>query len=115
MGKLTQSYVHGASDLPLIGDTIGVHLDRMADLSPDRPALIARQQEIRWSYGEFRDRVEALAAGLLGLGLAARRPPGHLVAEQCRMGADAIRQRQGRAHPGEHQPGLSPARARLCR
>ena len=69
MGKLTQSYVHGASDLPLIGDTIGVHLDRMADLSPDRPALIARQQEIRWSYGEFRDRVEALAAGLLGLGL----------------------------------------------
>ncbi|MFI5018382.1 MAG: AMP-binding protein [Dongiales bacterium] len=69
MGKLTQSYVHGASDLALIGDTIGVHLDRMADLSPDRPALIARQQEIRWSYGEFRDRVEALAAGLLGLGL----------------------------------------------
>ena len=34
MGKLTQSYVHGASDLPLIGDTIGVHLDRMAALSP---------------------------------------------------------------------------------
>ena len=69
MGKLTQSYVHGASDLPLIGDTIGVHLDRMAALSPDRPALIARQQEIRWSYGEFRDRVEELAAGLIGLGL----------------------------------------------
>jgi len=69
MGRLTQSYVHGASDLPLIGDTIGVHLDRMASLSPDRPALIARQQQIRWSYGEFRDRVEALAAGLLGLGL----------------------------------------------
>ena len=69
MGKLTQSYVHGASDLPLIGDTIGVHLDRMAALSPDRPALIARQQDIRWSYGEFRDRVEELAAGLIGLGL----------------------------------------------
>jgi fatty-acyl-CoA synthase len=69
MGKLTQSYVHGASDLPLIGDTIGVHLDRMAALSPDRPALIARQQDIRWRYGEFRDRVDELAAGLLGLGL----------------------------------------------
>ena len=69
MGKLTQSYVHGASDLLLIGDTIGVHLDRMAALSPDGPALIARQQGIRWRYGEFRDRVDELAAGLLGLGL----------------------------------------------
>ncbi|HSY88422.1 MAG TPA: AMP-binding protein, partial [Verrucomicrobiae bacterium] len=69
MGKLTQSYVHGASDLALIGDTIGVHLDRMAALSPGRPALIARQQGIRWRYGEFRDRVDELAAGLLGLGL----------------------------------------------
>ena len=34
MGELTQSYVHGASSQPLIGDTIGVHLDRMAALSP---------------------------------------------------------------------------------
>ena len=67
MGKLTQSYVHGASDLPLIGDTIGVHLDRMAALSPDRPALIAPRQDVRWHYGEFRDRVDELAAGLLGL------------------------------------------------
>ena len=39
MEKLTQSYVHGTSDRPLIGDTIGVHLDRMARLSPERPAL----------------------------------------------------------------------------
>ncbi len=29
------------------------------------------------------------------------------------MGGDAIRHRQGRAHPGQHQPGLSPLRARL--
>ena len=28
MGKLTQSYVHGASAVPLIGDTIGVHFDQ---------------------------------------------------------------------------------------
>ena len=30
MAKLTQSYVHGASDVPLIGDTIGVHFDKVA-------------------------------------------------------------------------------------
>src|SRR5215470_11580971 len=69
MGKLSQSYVHGASHLPLIGETIGVHLDRMAALSPDRPALIVRQQGVRWSYGEFQRRVEDVAAGLIGLGL----------------------------------------------
>ncbi len=68
MGKLTQSYVHGASDLPLIGDTIGHHLDRMAGLSPDRPALIARQQKIRWTYSEFQSRVDAAAAGLIAMG-----------------------------------------------
>src|SRR5262249_6667667 len=64
-----QSYVHGASHLPLIGDTIGVYLDRMAALSPDRPALIVRQQGVHWSYGEFHRRVEDVAAGLVGLGL----------------------------------------------
>ena len=51
--------------MPLIGDTIGVHLDRMAALSPDRPALIGRHQDIRWTYGEFRERVDALAPGFL--------------------------------------------------
>ena len=64
-----QSYVHGASDTPLIGDTIGVHLDRMAALSPDRPALVVRHQDIRWTYAEFREKVDALAAGFLALGL----------------------------------------------
>ena len=68
MGKLTQSYVHGTSDRPLIGDTIGVHLDRMARLSPERPALIARAQKIRWTYGEFQSQVDATAAGLTAMG-----------------------------------------------
>jgi fatty-acyl-CoA synthase len=61
--------VHGASATPLIGETIGRHLDRMAALSPDRPALIVRHQGIRWSYAEFRQEVEALAAGFVALGL----------------------------------------------
>ena len=69
MSNLNQSYVHGASDTPLIGDTIGVHLDRMAALSPDRPALVVRHQNIRWTYAEFREKVDALAAGFLALGL----------------------------------------------
>jgi hypothetical protein len=59
MTRLTQSYVHGASLTPLIGDTIGVHLDRMAGLSPDRLALVVRHQKIRWTYGEFRHATNA--------------------------------------------------------
>jgi fatty-acyl-CoA synthase len=69
MARLTQSYVHGASLMPLIGDTIGVHLDRMAELSPDRLALVVRHQNIRWTYAEFRQKVDAVAAGFVALGL----------------------------------------------
>ncbi len=70
MPKLTQSYVHGASDKPLIGDTIGTHFDKAAARFRDRDALIVRQQQVRWTYGELKAKVDALAAGLLALGLA---------------------------------------------
>jgi fatty-acyl-CoA synthase len=68
-GHLAQSYVHGASDLPLIGRTIGAYLDSVAEAAPDRPALVVRPQGIRWTYDEFRARVDAMAAGLIALGL----------------------------------------------
>jgi fatty-acyl-CoA synthase len=70
MPPLTQSYVHGANTKPLIGDTIGVHFDKAAERWPDRPALIVRQQHVRWTYRELKERIDALAAGLLSLGLS---------------------------------------------
>ena len=69
MTALTQSYVHGASETPLLGETVGQLLDRVAAAGPDRPALIARHQHVRWSYAELRDRANDLAAGLIALGL----------------------------------------------
>jgi fatty-acyl-CoA synthase len=66
---LGQSYVHGASTVPLIGDTIGVHFDKAAARWRDSDALVVRHQKIRWSYGELKHRVDAFAAGLLSLGL----------------------------------------------
>ncbi|MGH7040485.1 MAG: AMP-binding protein [Stellaceae bacterium] len=63
------SYVHGASDRPLIGETIGVHFDRIAARFGERDALIVRHQNIRWSYRELKEVSEAFAAGLLALGL----------------------------------------------
>src|SRR5713101_2771200 len=63
------SYVHGASDRPFIGDTIGVHFDRIVERFGERDALIVRHQELRWSYRDLWQRVDAFAAGLIALGL----------------------------------------------
>src|SRR5258708_12450650 len=66
---LTQSYVQGASPVPLIGDTLGVHFDKAVERWPEREALVVRHQNIRWSYRDLQREVDALAAGLLALGL----------------------------------------------
>ncbi|HEY3911715.1 MAG TPA: AMP-binding protein [Stellaceae bacterium] len=63
------SYVHGASETPLIGETIGVYFDRAALRYGERDALIVRHQQLRWSWRELKQRVDAFAAGLVGLGL----------------------------------------------
>ena len=56
MTKLTQSYVHGVSMTPLIGETIGVHFDKAAARWGGRDALIVRQQNVRWTYRELQPK-----------------------------------------------------------
>lgn len=63
------SYVHGAHDVPLIGDTIGLFLKNIAARHGDNDALVVPHQDVRWTYREFDERVTRLAAGLLKLGL----------------------------------------------
>jgi fatty-acyl-CoA synthase len=70
MSKLTQSYAHGVSMTPLIGETIGVHFDKAAEQWGARDALIVRQQNVHLTYSELKARVDAFAAGLMALGLA---------------------------------------------
>jgi fatty-acyl-CoA synthase len=69
MERLTQSYVHGASSTPLIGETVGALLRRVTAEAPDRLALVTRHQDVRWSYTELLRRSEDLAIGLMALGL----------------------------------------------
>ena len=69
MAGLELSYVHGASDQPLIGKTIGQFFDDACAKWATRPALIVRHQSVRLSYGELRAAVDRLAAGLLTLDL----------------------------------------------
>ena len=69
MSDLASSYVNGTGDIPLIGETIGQNFAKTVALWGDRPALIVRQQGVRWTYAELGAQVDALAAGLLALGL----------------------------------------------
>jgi len=69
MESLTQSYVHGTSDLALLGKTISQQFDETAARHGERDALIVCHQDVRWTYAEMKREVDALAAGLLTLGL----------------------------------------------
>ncbi|HRP65833.1 MAG TPA: AMP-binding protein [Thauera sp.] len=65
----TQSYVHGASDKPLIGQTIGRFFDEACARHAEREALVVRHQNVRLTYAQLKSRVDALACGLMRLGL----------------------------------------------
>ena len=64
------SYTSGISDIPLLGLTIGDMFDQTVATYPDHPALIARIQQIRWTYHELHEQVERCARGLMSLGIA---------------------------------------------
>ena len=63
------SYAHGTSETPLLGETIGACLDRIAGQFGERDALISCHQRIRYTYGELHREVERVACGLLSLGV----------------------------------------------
>ncbi len=69
MAKLTQSYVHGVSETPLLGLTVGRLFDQTVARWPDNEALVVRHQEIHWTWSELSREVDALAAGLVALGM----------------------------------------------
>ncbi|MFE5772835.1 AMP-binding protein [Streptomyces sp. NPDC056485] len=64
------SYASGVFEVPLLGDTIGENLDRTVRRFPDRDALVDLAAGRRWTYAEFAADVDALALGLLDLGIA---------------------------------------------
>jgi len=63
------SLVRGVSQPALLEDTIGEALLRAARLWPDQEALVSVHQGIRWTYRQFAEEVDRLAAGLLALRL----------------------------------------------
>ncbi|PRG25130.1 AMP-binding protein [Burkholderia multivorans] len=63
------SYVRGATDVPLSEATIGRFLRDTAERFPERPAVVFREQQVRWTWCEFAAEIDVLAAGLAALGI----------------------------------------------
>ncbi|NLX48276.1 MAG: AMP-binding protein [Methanospirillum sp.] len=63
------SYATGTSEVPLIGKTIGEMFDEVAGRYPGADAVVSVHQGIRWTYRDLHEQVEALARGLMALGV----------------------------------------------
>ena len=99
------SYACGVADEPLIHETIGRCFDRIAAIYPDRPAVIFRHQDIRWTYAEFKAEVDAFAAGLIALGLE----PGDRVGVWAPNCAEWVIAQYATAKAGLIQVNINPA------
>lgn len=66
---ILDSYSSGISDIPLMGMTIGDMLDSIADTYPENEAIVSVEQDIRWTYAEFKERAEMLGRSLMAIGV----------------------------------------------
>ena len=112
MGQLTASYDAGTAAAPLVGDTIGVALQKMVVAQPDVEALVSRHQGVRLSYGELGTEVERVARPARRRHREGR-PGRHLVADLRRVDAAAVRVRPCRSDPRQREPGVPAERARV--
>jgi fatty-acyl-CoA synthase len=62
------SFVQGPTELPLLDLTIDQAFAETVRKHGESEVLVARQQDVRWTWTELDERVEAFAAGLLELG-----------------------------------------------
>ena len=66
------SYSHGTSSTPLLGETIGDNLRRIAGQFGDSEVVVDVPSGSRWTYRQFDADTDALALGLLAAGIKAR-------------------------------------------
>jgi fatty-acyl-CoA synthase len=66
------SYSHGTSATPLLGETIGENLRRIAAEFGGSEVVVDVPTGRRWTYRQFDTDTDALARGLLGAGIEAR-------------------------------------------
>jgi len=69
MTETVQSYAHGTSMVPLIGQTIGENLATTVARFPDHEALVVPFQDVRLTYAQLDVAVDDLARALLAIGI----------------------------------------------
>jgi fatty-acyl-CoA synthase len=68
-GATQLSYSHGISSCPLLGETIGENLRRVAAAHPDSEAVVEMATGRRWTYAQFDTDCDTIALGLLQAGI----------------------------------------------
>jgi len=102
---LAASLVRGADAPPLIEHTIGEALAQAAARWGEREALVSIEQGIRWTFADLLERADALAAGLLALGLE----PGERIGIWAPNGAEWVLTQLAAARAGLILVTINPA------
>jgi fatty-acyl-CoA synthase len=67
----TLSYDVGPTDVPLLEETIGANLERIAATHPHTDAVVDVPTGRSWTYAELNAEIDVLARGLMARGIAA--------------------------------------------
>ena len=74
--KTTDAPVPGSPDYPLHSElTIGAYLKQQVAIDSDHEFVVYSDRDLRWTYKDFDERTDALAKGLLAIGM---KPGDHL-------------------------------------
>lgn len=64
-----KAYDAGPTDVPILEETIGAGFERIVTAAPQAEALVEVDTGRRWSYAELNAEIDAVARGLMALGV----------------------------------------------
>ena len=99
------SWAQGATEPPLIEQTIGAFFDAMVARQPEHEALVSVHQGRRYTYRQLQQASRQLASALLGLGLA----PGDRVGIWSHNNAEWVLMQLATAYAGLVLVNINPA------
>ena len=108
------SHVSGDRSEPLLHKTIPALFAETAKAYGPRDAAVFVEQDKRFSWNELAEAVDALAAGLLALGLEKGDRIGIWSPNRWEWLVTQFAHGPHRPGAGQHQSGLPPHRARIC-
>ncbi len=91
MTQVRLSYAYGTSNQPLLGMTIGEKFDQACQQYADQDALVSVHQNVRLTYKQLQQQVNAFACSLLKLGFKKGDRLAIWFSELCGMDDHSIR------------------------